>query len=659
MAFAFRSYFSKKVSNVGITVVRIDQKASQPCKFVHFNLSDNLSKVRLQLEKRDMIDSTLSFARKFIENGNSKFAEIEFEDEEDILLDKIVRQSEESEDTFILNLMTCSKFNWKILKKLHKLDYGRTMTSDGIKRADKRAFEMKNCILEIGNKECETGVFISESSEDLMMDKNLFFNTDINIRYFVKLGIGVSIGTSKSKESCVETNYSYRFIKYGKASLKLKYEHLEPTPEFIKVIENAISSEDPAEQFKQILKDFGQFIPTDVILGGRVHYDDFTKSVKHTVGKSNKFSRNINIGDLKGELGKGSTNSEENSNNYSRRYTKVIGGEQPDNIESLDIGNWVSSLNKSYENWDCIEFRDPVIIFQLLPEDLRKRIIKSVGMKIHHLDTENHNCVLEEFRKPIQFNLSIPNEISKIIKNKDIDFKIFATVTDITKSKNDFFTCQVLCPSNGKLPSLIIHRVQNSFKIFKSRECKLKIGWMVIGYYEDFNFDFSTRLKVQKNDFNAPADTDNLIEYDSKVPICLGTPVLSEYPKHESLIIGHYYYVQEENNKIKACTFAYCLKDKCLVNLPNFTFYTLKITNYHNRGACDTITLRRKEYSNFNTESPKFVSIYSAEKTDCVFLKQRNGQVKIKKIGNDNTAILSVKCAIFDPYCQAHQVETL
>ncbi|PKC55895.1 hypothetical protein RhiirA1_474840 [Rhizophagus irregularis] len=397
MAFAFRSYFSKKVSNVGITVVRIDQKASQPCKFVHFNLSDNLS----------------------------------------------------------------------------------------------------------------------------------------------KLGIGVSIGTSKSKESCVETNYSYRFIKYGKASLKLKYEHLEPTPEFIKVIENAISSEDPAEQFKQILKDFGQFIPTDVILGGRVHYDYFTKSVKHTVGKSNKFSRNINIGDLKGELGKGSTNSEENSNNYSRRYTKVIGGEQPDNIESLDIGNWVSSLNKSYENWDCIEFRDPVIIFQLLPEDLRKRIIKSVGMKIHHLDTENHNCVLEEFRKPIQFNLSIPNEISKIIKNKDIDFKIFATVTDITKSKNDFFTY------------------------------------------------------------------------------------------------------------------------KCLVKLPNFTFYTLKITNYHNRGACDTITLRRKEYSNFNTESPKFVSIYSAEKTDCVFLKQRNGQVKIKKIGNDNTAILSVKCAIFDPYCQAHQVETL
>ncbi|PKB95539.1 hypothetical protein RhiirA5_507270, partial [Rhizophagus irregularis] len=136
----------------------------------------------------------------------------------------------------------------------------------------------------------------------------------------------------------------------------------------------------------------------------------------------------------------------------------------------------------------------------------------------------------------------------------------------------------------------------------------------------------------------------------SKVPICLGTPVLSEYPRNESLIIGYYYHVQEENNKIKACTFAYCLKDRLLVNLPKFTFYTLIITNYHTISACDTITLK-KEHNSFKTVSPKpkFVSIYSTEQTNCLFLKQRNGQVKIKKIGSDKTKPL-VKCAIFDPY---------
>ncbi|CAB4414885.1 unnamed protein product [Rhizophagus irregularis] len=641
----FGVIFNKTANNVGITVEYMDQKTLQLPQFIQLNLSENLSKIRQRLNDRGIINSTLSFVRKY--DGNSRFAEIAFEEEENISLNEIVRKSE---DARILSLTTCSKFNWKVLNQLRKLDYGCTMTSDGIKKADKRAFEMKDCIFEeIGNEECKAGEFNSSSCEEEMMDKNLFFNADINVKYFVKSGIGQSFKTSDNKSSQVKTDYSYNFIKYGKALLKLNFEHLEPTQEFIEVVEKALSSKDPAEQFKQIVKDFGQFIPTEVILGGRVHFDDFAKSVQLSTEKSGEISGKLSIDDLKIKMGKRSTHLKEKSNDYSYKYTKIIGGEQPDDIKNLDIGNWVGSLN-NYRCWYCIEFRNPISIFQFLPKDLHERIIKSVGITIHHSTIETCDLVLEEYKKPIQFRLEIPTDIKKIIKNKDVDCKILATVTDITESKNDFFTCQVLFPSDGRLPSLIIHRVQNPFKLFKKRECKLHIGWMVIGYYRDFNFDFNTRLKVQKNDFNAPANTDNLIEYDSKVPICLGTPVLSEYPKHESLIIGHYYYVQEENNKIKACTFAYCLEERrLLVNLPKFTFYTLIITNYHAMSACDTITLRKKEYSNFNSESPKFVSIYSTEQTNCLFLKQRNGQVKIKKIGSDKTKPL-VTCAIFDPF---------
>ncbi|PKC68542.1 hypothetical protein RhiirA1_440564 [Rhizophagus irregularis] len=349
----FGVIFNKTANNVGITVEYIDQKTLQLPQFIQLNLSENLSKIRQRLNDRGIINSTLSFVRKY--DGNSRFAEIAFEEEENISLNEIVRKSE---DARILSLTTCSKFNWKVLNQLRKLDYGCTMTSDGIKKADKRAFEMKDCIFEeIGNEECKAGEF--------------------------------------------------------------------------------------------------------------------------------------------------------NSSSY--------------------IGNWVGSLN-NYRCWYCIEFRNPISIFQFLPNDLHERIIKSVGITIHHSTIETCDLVLEEYKKPIQFRLEIPTDIKKIIKNKDVDCKILATVTDITESKNDFFTCQVLFPSDGRLPSLIIHRVQNPFKLFKKRECKLHIGWMVIGYYRDFNFDFNTRLKVQKNDFNAPANTDNLIEYDSKVPICLGTPVLSEYP---------------------------------------------------------------------------------------------------------------------------------
>ncbi|PKY59106.1 hypothetical protein RhiirA4_412322, partial [Rhizophagus irregularis] len=97
----------------------------------------------------------------------------------------------------------------------------------------------------------------------------------------------------------------------------------------------------------------------------------------------------------------------------------------------------------------------------------------------------------------------MPSNIMRVIQNKATDCNIFATIIDMTESaesKDDFFTCQVLCPPNGK-PSLIIHCIQ---KKFKKRECKLKIGWMVIGYYtDDFNFilsDFNAQLKILKNE---------------------------------------------------------------------------------------------------------------------------------------------------------------
>ncbi|PKB95538.1 hypothetical protein RhiirA5_436526 [Rhizophagus irregularis] len=142
MSFGFRGIFNKTANNVGITVEYIDQKTLQPPQFIQLNLSENLSKIRLRLDDRGIINSTLSFVRKF---GNSRFAEIAFEEEENISLNEIVRKSE---DARILSLMTCSKFNWKILNQLRKLDYGCIMTPDGIKKADKRAFEMKDCILE-------------------------------------------------------------------------------------------------------------------------------------------------------------------------------------------------------------------------------------------------------------------------------------------------------------------------------------------------------------------------------------------------------------------------------------------------------------------------------------------------------------------------------
>src|SRR5947199_8232037 len=94
-------------NNVKITVKNICKTSSQP-KLVRLNLSDNLLRIRKQLEKRDIIDETLSFAHKFSENNNNcdEFAEITPEDEESFLLNEII-------DEKILYLKQCSKINWK------------------------------------------------------------------------------------------------------------------------------------------------------------------------------------------------------------------------------------------------------------------------------------------------------------------------------------------------------------------------------------------------------------------------------------------------------------------------------------------------------------------------------------------------------------------
>jgi hypothetical protein len=676
MSLNFKNIFSN-IKNVIVIVKTIDDP-SQPPKSVRLDLSYNLLTIRKELEKDSSINDTLLFSKKYPEiNDNYGFAEIALEKEDDFVLDDII---DEVMGEKILYLKKCSKLDWNYLNVLRKLDYGRTITSKGIKKANKRAFQMKNCeMAEIGAEGCQKGDVKIKSNEERMMKTNLFFSSDINVQNLVELGI--SVEKLKNEKFNIETDSSYRFTEYGKISLKFS-NYLEPTPEFIEAVKEAIKSKN-IENFKLITEEFGQFIPTEVILGGRAYFDDFGISTGYFAEKSIENAMNTNTGGVEVSVASNSNYLEGMSNYYKSQCTKLIGGEQC-NLENFDEETWVKSL-KDYKTWDCIEFRGPISIFQILPKDLHNQIIASIGKRIHYATTEDFNYYLEEVGRPKKFELkNIPLNILKIIQNKAADCNVFATVIDMAESKNDFFTCQVFCPPYRK-PSLIIHCIQ---KKFRKRECKLKINWMIIGFYTNFNFilsDFNTQLYILKNDFDASNKQDLMIdtnlldfEYDSligDIP-CFGIPVLTKLDSSNfSLIIGHHFFNAQEENKIGACTFSYCLKNNHYVNLPNFTFYTLIISaNYHIHNAY-YITPFDYSFKNFRNKpiinltnnstflSPKFVSLYSTKKTNCgpIFLKQKFGQIKIKSIDCKNrycfictnniliTTKNNIKCALFDP----------
>jgi hypothetical protein len=639
-----------------ITVRIIDGLSSRPLGSFVLNLIDNLLKIRKELERVSIFNNALSFSKRL---RNYEFAEIAFEEEEDLLLDDII--DEAVIDEKILYLIQRSKPDWKYLNGLRKLDYGYTMTFDGILKADKRAFVMKNCeLIEIGAEGYKKREIEFKSTEDWVMKNNLFFYIDNNVENFFKSGISIE---SLKNNKFNSVSGSYYFTDCAKVSLKYT-KYLEPTQEFIKEVKNAIESENPVEKFKQITKKYGQFIPEEVILGGRTLYGENIIS-----GCSTENSKEVMNANTERIL-KDNVSSTFN-------HVRLVGGIQPDDLRNFNENEWVQSLI-NYKYWDSIEFRNPVSIFQLLPNDLHRRIIMSVGKRIHYVTTEEFTYYVEEFRKPKIFKFNIPSNISNIIQNKEADCNIFATVSDLSESKDDFFTCQVLYQPDEE-QRLMIYCIQ---KEFKERQCKLKIGWMIIGYCTDFSsilLDSDVQLRVVRNDFasnNRGMSDDVLLnlEYDQSVrkfPVCLGIPVLSKLDSsNDSLVIGHHFSDAQKENKIVVNVHSYCLKKNCYVDLPNFTFYTLIISRCDTNNASGIIpfdySLLKKPYIdlNDNIAIPKFISLYSIQSTNCgpIFLRQTSRKIKIKTIKcKDRTCFIckntslkisrdSIKCAFFDPY---------
>jgi hypothetical protein len=171
------------------SIVFIKTIGDQNPKLYRLSPTDNLSNIRKELEKHNTINDTLSFSKKSPEN---EFAEIVHEYEENFLLKEILDDVNSCNYLYLINN---TRPGQNILNKKHKLDYGRTMSFDGIKKANNRAFIMKDCELtEINAEGYKKGELKFESKEDWMRKTNLFIEgdgDDVNIMNFINLGISI------------------------------------------------------------------------------------------------------------------------------------------------------------------------------------------------------------------------------------------------------------------------------------------------------------------------------------------------------------------------------------------------------------------------------------------------------------------------------------
>ncbi len=420
---------------------------------------------------------------------------------------------------------------------------------------------------------------------------------------------------------------------------------------------------------KQITENFGRFIPTEVILGGRVCFEVHEMLAGYSTENSNRFGARIGSSLVETESGYSFSLSGRNSRSCRYEYKNLIGGRQPEGLKYFDEEAWVKTL-ANYRDWDCIEFRNPISIFKLLPDYLRKQINTSLGKKILYSSTKDLIYRLDKNRKATVFELkNIPQYISNIIQNKEADCNVFATVIDTERTRNDFFNCHIFY-TPGEKPKVMIHCIP---KKFKERAYKLKISWMIIGYDIDFIISNSSfQLEVLKSEFDSSknqtiisAESIRYQEGGEVVPICLGIPVLRKLS--DSLIVGHYFFDAKESNKIGRCAFSYCLKKKRYVKLPDFTLWILKISGLSASDDSGLIPFKRsligrKTHVTLDECDGKYISLYFTERIHHgpIFLKRNPKTVRTKYIYckcNNNCPICrnriemvvkNTKCFYFD-----------
>ena len=260
---------------------------------------------------------------------------------------------------------------------------------------------------------------------------------------------------------------------------------------------------------------------------------------------------------------------------------------------------------------------------------MREKIFSAIGNKILYEGIETCDYTLNGKSPRIAEFKKIPSEI---IENEEVDFSIFAIILDARHEKNDFFNCIILI--QDKKPQYIIYCNQ---EVPKSHECNLKIKYMIVGNYTDFNsidYDTNIRLEVIKKNYNSnqPKLNKSLLGFKANPSDhFIGIPVLNDlwdlnHLKQENSIIGHHFYTDQDDN-VGIFTFPYSLNNNKYISLSNFSFHILKISNV-------PIKTFDKKTSYGEICHPKYFSLYSKDSNNfCpIFFKYTIKEIKLKLV---------------------------
>lgn len=337
--------------------------------------NENLKKIRKRLNEGDDDELKMGSNGCFLDKAKTQ---ISHNDEYTTSLSEILQ---EINNDLTLLIEQKSGLNWT--KLIKKFNYGFIFKDDRIIEAPEQAFEVDvdkvTSKKDINPPDKSDKLEECENELDTLTKKNFVLYGGIKaITPWLSVFLGISHEESKRKlESCKKSTI-YSITKAKRASIVLSKESIRLKPTFIGEIENILNNDetnniDKINGLREITKKYGNFYASDIVFGGatvKIQINT-TSSSEITDAKTNNST--ITIGSI---VQNGFTLK-------TKKKTKVSGNNKYSVVQSIG-----DELSKNYDDWGIVEYDRIKPIFDLLDDELQRKIREILGYRILKANVE-------------------------------------------------------------------------------------------------------------------------------------------------------------------------------------------------------------------------------------------------------------------------------
>ncbi|CAG8795080.1 5760_t:CDS:2, partial [Cetraspora pellucida] len=323
-----------------------------------------------------------------------------------------------------------------------------------------------------------------EHELDVLCNKNRILDGKIKVGLpWLSIFLGISRDTVKQKYKNLKVSSEYVNLIWKEAEITFSESCVKPTDKLLEDVNDALNKNTTKEKMQALLnitEKYGSFYACRLILG-KASFNE-KKHISSSNGNFDAKHTELQFGLELNSKVNADLKLDNNTKNKSRSFDTYSYS------RNKDIGD-----REDYTKWDIIGYDDIHLIFDLLNDDLRKRVLDVLGHRILSagtvslpVDFNNTKplvCSLETARTKIE-NINECHIFVSITNENDGNVnKVFSSHVEYA----DEYTPEIVVYRIRRKKNRFIRAIQHKKDIKKSYS--LKLNWIIVGQPKYFDFD--------------------------------------------------------------------------------------------------------------------------------------------------------------------------